>query len=112
MLVEGNPDTDMLNLLIKKQLPFTETEYLETFVFLIRNTQYKQKAVDILMAMDLMRVPVDYSKIKKIILMASDSDFVPIIQYVKKLGVEVILHTHYSKKRKSNRCKTKWLFES
>ncbi len=63
---------------------------------------YKQKAVDSLMIMDLMRVPIDYKEIKKIILIASDSDFVPIINYLKKIGIEVILYTHYTKKRETN----------
>ncbi len=63
---------------------------------------FKQKAVDSLMIMDLMRIPIDYSKIKKIIIIASDSDFVPIIEYLRKLNIEIILYTHYSKKRQSN----------
>lgn len=63
---------------------------------------YKQKTVDSLMIMDMMRAPIDYEDIKKIILIASDSDFVPIIKYLKKLNIEIILYTHYSKNRKSN----------
>ena len=63
---------------------------------------FKQKAVDSLMIMDLMRIPIDSPKIKKIILIASDSDFVPIIEYLRKLNIEIILYTHYSKKRQSN----------
>jgi len=63
---------------------------------------FKQKAVDSLMIMDLMRIPIDYPKIKKIIIIASDSDFVPIIKYLRKLNIEIILYTHYSKKRGSN----------
>ena len=63
---------------------------------------FKQKAVDSLMIMDLMRIPIDYPEIKKIIIIASDSDFVPIIKYLRKLNIEVILYTHYSKNRESN----------
>ncbi len=63
---------------------------------------FKQKAVDSLMIMDLMRMPIDYPKIKKIILIASDSDFVPIIKYLRKLNIDITLYTHYSKNRKSN----------
>ncbi|MBS3083075.1 NYN domain-containing protein [Candidatus Pacearchaeota archaeon] len=37
---------------------------------------YKQKVVDSLMIMDLMRTPIDCPNIKKIIILASDSDFV------------------------------------
>ena len=63
---------------------------------------YKQKAVDSLMIMDLMRIPIDCPNIKKIIILASDSDFVPIIKYLRELNVEIILYTNYSKKRESN----------
>ena len=63
---------------------------------------YRQKAVDSLMIMDLMRLPIDYHKIRNIILIASDSDFVPIIKYLRKLNIEIILYTHYSKRRESN----------
>jgi len=63
---------------------------------------YKQKAVDALMIMDLMRIPIEYKDIKKIILIASDSDFVPIIKYLIKENVNVILYTHYTRKRETN----------
>ena len=63
---------------------------------------YKQKAVDSLMIMDLMRTPIDCPNIKKIIILASDSDFVPIIKYLRELNIEIILYTNYSKKRESN----------
>ena len=54
------------------------------------------------MIMDLMRTPIDCPNIKKIIILASDSDFVPIIKYLRKLNMELILYTNYSKKRESN----------
>ena len=63
---------------------------------------YKQKAVDTLMIMDLMRIPLEHKEIKKIILIASDSDFVPIVEYLQKIGLEIILYTHYTKKRSTN----------
>jgi uncharacterized LabA/DUF88 family protein len=63
---------------------------------------YKQKGVDSLMIMDMMRIPIEYKNIKKIILIASDSDFVPTIEYLKKLGIEVILYTYFDRKRESN----------
>lgn len=62
---------------------------------------YKQKAVDSLVIIDMMRIPIEYKNIKKIILIASDSDFVPVIEYLKKLNIEIILYTNYSKKRES-----------
>jgi len=60
---------------------------------------YKQKAVDILMAMDLMSVPLEYPEMKKIILISSDSDFVPIVKKLENKGVRTILYTYYEKIR-------------
>jgi len=73
---------------------------------------FKQKAVDSQMIMDLMRVPLDYPEIKKVILIASDSDFVPIIKYLKKLNIEIVLFTHYSRKRESNFSRSNELLNS
>lgn len=63
---------------------------------------YKQKGVDTLLTMDLMKVPIKFPKIKKIILIASDSDFVPVIQELKEMGIEVILFTYFDRIRNSN----------
>ena len=60
---------------------------------------YKQKAVDILLAMDLMSVPLKYPEIKRIILISSDSDFVPIVRNLGENGVKIILYTYYEKIR-------------
>jgi len=62
---------------------------------------YKQKGVDTLLTIDLMDMPLENSKIKTVILIASDSDFVPIIQRLKKLGIEVILYTYFERDRRS-----------
>ena len=61
--------------------------------------KYNQKAVDILLAMDLVLTPLKYPKIKRIILIACDSDFVPVIQSLMEFGVKTILYTYYEKKR-------------
>ena len=61
--------------------------------------EYKQKAVDILLSMDLMSVPLDYPEVKRIILISSDSDFVPIVESLKEKGVKTILCTYYEKIR-------------
>ncbi len=45
-IVEGEPDADMINMLLEKHLPFTETEYLETFVFNLKRKEYKQITID------------------------------------------------------------------
>jgi len=63
---------------------------------------YRQKAVDILLSIDLMSVNMDFPNVKKIILVSSDSDFVPVINKLKKQGIKTILYTYYDKKRNSN----------
>ena len=63
---------------------------------------YKQKGVDTQLTMGLMDVPLKYPKVKQIILIASDSDFVPVIERLKELGIEVILYTYYDRVRNSN----------
>ncbi len=60
---------------------------------------FKQKAVDVLLAMDLTNVLVKFPKIKRIILISSDSDFVPVIKNLEENGVKTILYTYYEKKR-------------
>ncbi len=66
------------------------------------NFVYAQKGVDTLLTMDLMRVPLKYKGIKRIILIASDSDFVPIINNLQiEEGLEVVLYTYFERNRKS-----------
>jgi len=55
---------------------------------------YKEKGVDTLMIMDLMKAK-DKKDITSIILLACDTDFVPIIKELRKSGKEIILF-HYS----------------
>lgn len=62
---------------------------------------YKQKGVDTLLTMDLMDVPLNHQKVKDIILIASDSDFVPVIEHLKKHGIKVTLYTYFDRKRDS-----------
>ena len=42
---------------------------------------------------------IDYPKIKKIILIACDSDFVPVINMLKQKGIIIILASYYERKR-------------
>jgi len=63
---------------------------------------YGQKGVDALAIIDLMSIPLEYKEVKKIILIANDSDFVPVVNKLKQLNIETILYTYYSKKRKSS----------
>jgi len=62
---------------------------------------YKQKGVDSLVIIDLINSLVDYKSIKKIILIASDSDFVPVINLLKSRDIKIILYTYYEKGRKA-----------
>jgi len=74
--------------------------------------QYKQKAVDVFLAMDLTNIPINYPKIKKIILISSDSDFVPVIQNLETKGVKTILYTFYSRERNTNFSRSNELIKS
>ena len=74
--------------------------------------EYRQKGVDILMAMDLMGIIPKSPKIKKIILIASDSDFVPVIENLKENGTKTILYTYYEKKRDTNFSRSNHLIKS
>ncbi|MFH1802434.1 MAG: NYN domain-containing protein [archaeon] len=62
---------------------------------------YKQKAVDSLAVIDLIHVITDHPEVRKVIIIASDSDFVPVIDDLKKRGVKTILYTYYEKGRKA-----------
>lgn len=63
---------------------------------------YKQKGVDTLLTMGLMDIPIKYPKVKQIILIASDSDFVPVIERLKDLGIKITLFTYFDRVRNSN----------
>ena len=66
------------------------------------STKYTQKGVDTLLTMDLMSVPIKHNPIKKIILIACDSDFVPVINNLNSIGIITILLTYFDRKRNSN----------
>ncbi len=74
--------------------------------------EYKQKGVDILLAMDLMSVPLKFPIIKKIILIASDSDFVPVIKNLEENEVKTILYTYYERKRNAPFSRSNYLIKS
>lgn len=62
---------------------------------------YKQKGVDSLAVIDLVNVAIDYPDIKRVIIIASDSDFVPVINDLKRREIKTILYTYYEKGRKA-----------
>ena len=63
--------------------------------------EFYQKGVDALVIMDMYDVKDNYPSVKKIILIASDSDFVPLIERMKHRGFEVIIYTYFDRKRLS-----------
>jgi uncharacterized LabA/DUF88 family protein len=73
---------------------------------------FKQKAVDVFMAMDLTNVPLKYPSIKKIILISSDSDFVPVIHNLKEKNVKTVLYTFYDRKRNTPLSRSNELIKS
>lgn len=74
--------------------------------------EYHQKGVDILLAIDLMSVPIKFPHIEKIILIASDSDFVPTIKNLQEQGIKIILYTYYEKKRDTKFSRNNHLIKS
>ncbi|MFH0712076.1 MAG: NYN domain-containing protein [archaeon] len=64
--------------------------------------KYFQKGVDSWIVADMCLMKEDFPEVKKIILISSDSDFAPIIKYLKERNkFEVILYTYFDKKRNS-----------
>lgn len=47
-IVEGNAGRDLTEMLLNKQLPFTEEEYLESLVFVLKDEDYKVRAITLL----------------------------------------------------------------
>lgn len=63
--------------------------------------EFYQKGIDALIILDMYDIKENYPDIKKITLIASDSDFVPLIKRMKEKGVEIILYTYFDKLRNS-----------
>jgi len=64
-------------------------------------TDYCQKGVDALVILDMYDFKENYPQVKKIILIASDSDFVPVIERMKQKGIYVIIYTYFDRLRNS-----------
>jgi len=69
----------------------------------LNNGKYKfsQKGVDALMIMDMYECIINFPNINKMILFASDSDFVPMVNKMKENKKEVILYTYFDRVRDS-----------
>ena len=63
--------------------------------------EFYQKGVDALIILDMYDIKENYPNVKKIVLIASDSDFVPVIERMKEKGFEIIIYTYFDRKRKS-----------
>ena len=63
--------------------------------------EFSQKGIDALIILDMYDIKENYPDIKKIILIASDSDFVPVIERMKQKGFKIILYTYFDRKRNS-----------
>ena len=74
--------------------------------------EYQQKGVDTLLTMDLMELCMSEEKIKTIIIIASDTDFVPIVKHLIKCGIKVILYTYFERNRKSKFSTSNHLLQS
>src|SRR3989338_1290934 len=62
---------------------------------------FSQKGIDALLILDMYDIKDIYQDVKKIILIASDSDFVPVIERMKQKGFELIIYTYFDRKRNS-----------
>lgn len=63
--------------------------------------EFSQKGIDALVILDMYDVRENYPDVKKIILIASDSDFAPVIERMKQKGIEIIVYTYFDRKRHS-----------
>jgi len=73
---------------------------------------YNQKGVDVLLGVDMALIPVKYPEVKRIILIACDSDFVPVIKSLREFGIKTILYTYYQKKRNTDFSRSNDLIKS
>jgi len=68
---------------------------------IIEKFKYKQKGVDTLVTIDMGHIKEDFPGINKIILVACDTDFCPIVEDIKKRKIKVILYTYFDRIRNS-----------
>jgi len=73
---------------------------------------FYQKGVDALIIMDMYDLKETFPEVDKIVLIASDSDFVPVIKRMKKKDFKVILYTYFDKIRNSKFSTSNYLKQS
>jgi len=86
---------------IKKDVLFSVKEGRVQKIIGSEGEEFTQKGVDTLMTMDLAFSKDKFPDAKKIIMVTSDTDFVPVIKELKRFGIEVILYTYSDAKRNS-----------
>ncbi len=62
---------------------------------------FTQKGVDALMIMDMYECAMESAEVSKMILIASDSDFVPVVKKMREKGKEIILYSYFDRIRDS-----------
>ena len=92
---------NMMRMLKRKKWITTREGRCQKLLNEKREFEYYQKGVDALVILDMYDFKENYPHIKKIILIASDSDFVPVIERMKQKGIEIILYTYFDRKRDS-----------
>ncbi|MCD4770903.1 NYN domain-containing protein [archaeon] len=73
---------------------------------------FYQKGVDALVIMDMYDLRETFPDVSKIILIASDSDFVPVIKRMKDKGIKIILYTYFDRVRNSKFSTSNYLKQS
>jgi uncharacterized LabA/DUF88 family protein len=73
---------------------------------------YRQKGVDMLLGIDMVSILKEFPKLKNIVLLSGDSDFVPVVEKLKSFGIKVILWTYFEKNRKSQFSRSNYLIKS
>ena len=65
-----------------------------------REGQFIQKGVDTLITMDLVEEPFDIEGIDTVIIVTSDTDFVPVMERLRKKGIRVIVACYEGRKER------------
>jgi len=73
---------------------------------------FRQKGVDMLLGIDMVGIEKDFPNIKNIVLLSGDSDFVPVVEKLKKQNISVILLTYFERNRTSSFSKSNKLISS
>jgi uncharacterized LabA/DUF88 family protein len=63
---------------------------------------YKQKGVDMILGIDALSIKSEIPNLGGVVLLTGDSDFVPLVEKLKKQSIKVILWTYYCRDRQSS----------